>query len=247
MKDDFMKSLKGMAESRILRLPGRILKRMVQAYFQCRANKEICEMPKKWLQELWNIFVEWVISKDPNDILGPTGFGAARFINKESRLKYKIRFENDENATAPAQRVYIEHKYNKNLDPRTFRLEDVVFGNFKKQVNSKILQDNIDLTIEHGIVLRAFSGLDLVKQTVVWEFQSLDPQTGEAPVDPGIGFLPPNNGTSGQGYVTFSIQPHEDVEQIFLQYTPMLHNTLMKMIPLIHQIYLTRLTSGHLL
>ncbi|XP_053399758.1 uncharacterized protein LOC128557104 [Mercenaria mercenaria] len=219
MSGDFMKYSIGQAENKIFGLPGKILKRIFQVYYRYEEyingiQPEICRIPKKWLQGLEKSFVEWVVSRDPNDILGPTGFGAARFINKESRLTYKIRFENDENATAPAQRVYIEHKYNENLDPRTFRLEDVVFGNYKKQVNSKILQDKIDLTSEHGIVLRAFSGLDLVKQTVVWEFQSLDPQTGEAPVDPGIGFLPPNNGTSGQGYVTFSIQPHEDVEHL---------------------------------
>lgn len=29
--------------------------------------------------------------------------------------------------------------------------------------------------------------------------------SGEAPSDPSIGFLPPNNGTTGQGFVTFSI------------------------------------------
>ena len=31
------------------------------------------------------------------------------------------------------------------------------------------------------------------------------PITGEAPDDPLTGFLPPNNGTSGQGYVTFTV------------------------------------------
>ena len=30
------------------------------------------------------------------------------------------------------------------------------------------------------------------------------PMTGEAPDDPRTGFLPPNNGTTGQGYVTFT-------------------------------------------
>ena len=29
---------------------------------------------------------------------------------------------------------------------------------------------------------------------------------GEVPDDPTIGFLPPNNGTNGQGFVTFRIQ-----------------------------------------
>ena len=29
---------------------------------------------------------------------------------------------------------------------------------------------------------------------------------GEAPVDPSIGFLPPNNGTTGQGFVKFLVK-----------------------------------------
>ena len=32
------------------------------------------------------------------------------------------------------------------------------------------------------------------------------PMTGEAPDDPRTGFLPPNNGTTGQGYVTFTVR-----------------------------------------
>lgn len=38
--------------------------------------------------------------------------------------------------------------------------------------------------------------------------------SGEEPVDPTIGFLPPNNGTTGQGYVTFSVRVTQDVETL---------------------------------
>ena len=34
---------------------------------------------------------------------------------------------------------------------------------------------------------------------------------GEPPIDPNIGILPPNNGTSGQGFVTFFVNLKEDV------------------------------------
>lgn len=37
---------------------------------------------------------------------------------------------------------------------------------------------------------------------------------GEVPDDPSIGFLPPNNGTSGQGFVTFRVQPLAQVEPL---------------------------------
>lgn len=38
--------------------------------------------------------------------------------------------------------------------------------------------------------------------------------TGEAPSDPNIGFLPPNNGTTGQGFVTFTIYPDDDASNL---------------------------------
>ena len=37
---------------------------------------------------------------------------------------------------------------------------------------------------------------------------------GEAPSDPSIGFLPPNNGTSGQGFVTFSVSVADDASNL---------------------------------
>jgi hypothetical protein len=38
--------------------------------------------------------------------------------------------------------------------------------------------------------------------------------SGEEPVDPTVGFLPPNNGTTGQGYVTFRVRVNQDVETL---------------------------------
>lgn len=77
-----------------------------------------------------------------NDILGPAGFGDARFISPDTTLKYKIRFENHVNATAPAQKVSISSVLDKDLDFRTFRIGSLGFGNFtfKPERSSSILQ-----------------------------------------------------------------------------------------------------------
>ena len=37
---------------------------------------------------------------------------------------------------------------------------------------------------------------------------------GEPPVDPSVGFLPPNNDTDGQGYVTFTVRPKQQVSSL---------------------------------
>ncbi|CAG2191759.1 unnamed protein product [Mytilus edulis] len=73
------------------------------------------------LDKLKDKTIRWIRSHDPNDIIGPVGYGAARFIQMDSTMSL-------------------------------------------------------------------------------------------APSDPRKGFLPPNNGTSGQGYVTFSVKPKTDID-----------------------------------
>lgn len=37
---------------------------------------------------------------------------------------------------------------------------------------------------------------------------------GEPPEDPRIGFLPPNNGTTGQGFVGFTVRPKKNLPSL---------------------------------
>lgn len=72
-----------------------------------------------------------------NDLVGPVGYGAARFISNNTEMTYKIQFENDANASAPAQRVFIEMKLDRKLDSRTFRLRGFGFGSYQKEMNAR--------------------------------------------------------------------------------------------------------------
>ena len=67
-------------------------------------------------------------------MLGPAGYGDARFIQSSSTLEYTIRFENHENASAPAQRVYVVHILDDDLDIRTFRVGSYGFGAFNRTI-----------------------------------------------------------------------------------------------------------------
>ncbi len=49
---------------------------------------------------------------------------------------YRIRFENDINATAPAQRVFIITTLDDDLDIRSLRVGSYGFGNFTKNVDN---------------------------------------------------------------------------------------------------------------
>lgn len=77
------------------------------------------------------------IVSSQNDIIGPSGYGSARFIKKDTRMDIKIRFENDANASAPAQKVFVLHSFDKSIDMRTFKLGQFGFGNFNHTLKER--------------------------------------------------------------------------------------------------------------
>lgn len=157
---------------------------------------------------------EPVVPRDPNDILGPEGFGAERWVAASDTLNYTIRFENAADAAAPAQEVVITQQLDADLDWRTFRVDDFGFGDQRVELDGKtaFLQRRIDLTETKGYLLDVSAAIDTTTGLVTWTLRTIDPATGELPVDAQLGFLPPNrdeNGVSdgrGEGFVTYSIK-----------------------------------------
>ena len=82
-----------------------------------------------------------------NDMIGPNGYGGAHFIPPDLTLEYTIRFENDPNATAPAQKVLIRHHLDEDLDIRTFRIGSFGFGDF----TSNVTQGMAFLQVGHSV------------------------------------------------------------------------------------------------
>jgi hypothetical protein len=155
------------------------------------------------------------VSSDPNDILGPEGFGEQRWIDAKKPLDYTIRFENDPKlASAPAQVVRITQQLDSDLDFRTFRVGDFGFGETLIDVpdNRAFYQTRLDLVAERGIYVDVYAGIDIAKGEVFWELRSIDPATGEQPSDPLLGFLPPNlTKPEGDGFVTYTIKPDRNL------------------------------------
>ena len=150
-------------------------------------------------------------SADPNDIIGPAGYGDAHWVAQQTTLGYTIRFENDPLvATAPAQAVYITQQLDDGLDIRTFRLGTFGFGGhiFEVPANRAFYTTRLDLQEEMGLLVDVFAGINVVNGTAFWQFKTIDPATGAPPVDAQIGFLPPNvTAPEGDGFVTYAIQP----------------------------------------
>ncbi|MBD2169240.1 DUF4114 domain-containing protein [Calothrix membranacea FACHB-236] len=152
---------------------------------------------------------------DPNDIIGPKGFGDENWIASNSILPYTIRFENVSTATAPAQTVTITHPLDTDLDWRTFRLGSFGWGGLVFQVpeNRSFYQQRIDLTEDYGFYVDVFASIDINKGEASWTITTIDPQTGEAPQDALAGFLPPNNEDGvGDGFVTYTIRPDRNAQ-----------------------------------
>ncbi|MEM9825059.1 MAG: CARDB domain-containing protein [Planctomycetota bacterium] len=154
-------------------------------------------------------------SFDPNDILGPDGFGPERWVAATDTLDYTIRFENDPVfATAPAQVVTITQTFDDDLDPRTFRVGDFSIGDlfFEVPENRAFYTERVDLTATLGVFVDFVAGVDISTGEAFWELTSIDPATGEIPDDPRVGFLPPNlMPPEGDGFVNYSIRPKRTV------------------------------------
>lgn len=61
-----------------------------------------------------------VASWDPNEKIGPSGYGDKKFITSAGKMNYQILFENKKEATAPAWKVSIVDTLSSVFDPETF-------------------------------------------------------------------------------------------------------------------------------
>lgn len=148
-------------------------------------------------------------SCDPNEIIGPEGFGPEKFVSKNETLAYTINFENDpEIATAAAQNVIIRQPLNEEFDPASFRLTSFGFGSFSFSIPEGLSNYSalLPLADQLGVDVFVSMGIDVVNSELIWTFQSIDPDTGLYPSALN-GFLPINDDNgAGQGFVSYSIK-----------------------------------------
>lgn len=166
-------------------------------------------------------FTQLVASSDPNDIVGPAGYGPEGFLTPDIPLNYTIHFENMAEATAPAQTVTITEQLDADLDFATFQIGGMGFGDNVIAVppgrtffSTRLALDDAGRTIDPdgfatpAMFLDVTAAIDVVTGVATWSFTSLDPATFDLPFDVFAGFLPPNVARpEGEGYVSYSIRP----------------------------------------
>ena len=123
---------------------------------------------------------------------------------------YEIFFENETNATAPAQIVQISDPLSTNLDWTTFQLGEIDFGNQYIRIapNQQYFQTNIPMSYNGvSFTVQISAGIQLATGQVYADFYSINPAT-QLPPPAGVGFLPPEDGTGrGIGHVLYTVRP----------------------------------------
>jgi RHS repeat-associated protein/uncharacterized repeat protein (TIGR01451 family) len=151
-----------------------------------------------------------VRSQDPNDLIGPAGFGDAQFVSADQTLPYTIDFENLSSATAPAQQVVVTEQLDSDLDFTSFEFGDFGFGDTTVHVPAGLsaFHTRIDARSTLGVFVDVTMGVNLTTGLVTWTFVSEDPQTLDIPADPLAGFLPPDQTPPlGEGFVSYRVRP----------------------------------------
>jgi RHS repeat-associated protein len=172
------------------------------------------------LSDLWEwVRAEVIRPRDPNEKVGPQGFGQEQIVTIGKDLFYTIYFENVMTATAPAQEVNIVDYLDPDLDWTTCDITEIAFGDQVIAVQEDTDQFYIRETlpdyrvgVEKDWWVDVSVQLDYQMGEVGWNFRTLDPETGELPYDPLAGFLPPNDATGrGEGHVVFRVRPRSDL------------------------------------
>ena len=155
-----------------------------------------------------------VVPRDPNDILGPDGFGDQHWIAAGDSFGYTIRFENAADAAAPAQEVVVTQQLDADLDWRSFRVDDFGFGDQRIQLDGKgaFYSQRLDYSASRGYMLDVSAAIDVSTGIVTWKLSTIDPATGEVPTDAQLGFLPPNKDAEGnkdgrgEGFLSYTVK-----------------------------------------
>ncbi len=147
-----------------------------------------------------------VVPHDPNDKIGPTGYGAAGFITATDAVPYRIDFVNASTATASAEVVTISDPLPSTLDPQTVQLGEIVFGSTVIDVPAGQSFYTGLVTLASGVDVEIVAGIDPTTDTINWTLTTIDPTTGQPSTTQG--FLPPDDSEGdGEGYVTFTVNP----------------------------------------
>jgi hypothetical protein len=150
-----------------------------------------------------------VFSFDPNEIVGPTGYGPDGYIDPTTNMVYTVFFENKDSATAPASEVVVLDTLDKTLfDFSTFSFQDVVISDSTYEIQSFAQEFRVllDMAPRINTMVQVTGTLDTGTGEIKVQYIALDRSTLELQEDVDLGFLPPNKTKpEGEGNFSYSI------------------------------------------
>jgi hypothetical protein len=177
--------------------------------------------PDGW-QTAYDYYRNWLFgspsqtvgSFDPNQKVGPAGYGNAHYVAPGSLAPYRIDFENDSSATAPAKIVRVNDNLDSDLDWSTFEISQVGWGDIIIPVDPGTQHfDTTQSVTINDVTFDVHVEIEFNQATgaIAAIFESLDPVTG-LPMGAANGFLPPEDGTGrGQGFFSYLVRTHDDL------------------------------------
>ncbi len=88
--------------------------------------------------------MEGVTSWDPNEKIGPAGYGAQNYISSSGRMNYQILFENKKEATAPAWKIVIVDTLQSEFNPETLEFGRTSHPGFTMTRQGNILKWEVE-------------------------------------------------------------------------------------------------------
>lgn len=155
---------------------------------------------------------------DPNAKYGPFGISSVNYISANEELSYIITFENLDSSLFAAQRIVIIDTLDSSvLDIANARLGSIGLADSLVYDGIGALYASRVIPLSSGFNLRVNAEIDTVSGIVQWELFMVDPADESTPIDPLVGFLPPNiTSPEGQGFATLRVPlkvglPHDQV------------------------------------
>lgn len=152
--------------------------------------------------------VKAVGSYDPNEMIGPDGYGDNHYIKPAPEMSYTITYENKSTATAPAHEVFVYDTLSASMyDLASFSFTSFGWADTIIRVDGDNMKEFVqDIVLEEEqMVVRVSGEFDAETGIATWSFITLDMNLNPEE-DPDKGYLIPNNADhAGEGFVSFAI------------------------------------------
>jgi len=144
--------------------------------------REVCSEAFSFPQKIEKM-VQTGSSYDPNDKIGPTGYGDSKFVSEAIDFSYIVFFENIDSALFAADSIWIEDTLSEHLDWSTFEFGEIFAG-----AGPDSIRPNFNPVVD----------FDPVNGVITWGLFDIN--------------LPPDTFPYwGEGWVSYSVRPLPDL------------------------------------